>query len=848
MPYPLPLTRTEAYLAYKAGVIQQSDLKPSLAVPRNGIDAWLAYWTGLTTTYPVKNVGKNLFDIDNLEGHHFYNSSTYKPNSENLDWDCSQPIPVESNTTYTISVGLKSGASFTNAQIIYWDANKNGVGSVWGDIRRTLTTGANVSFITIAYNNKVWENAQLEKGSTATAYEPYTGEPLILQEEEAYIAYLCGVINEYPEKCLRRVGAYLRYLISARWGRPDHPLNREELYLSLIKTQVIPSGNPSSDIVIDGTAKAPFVDVKLYGDTFQQSYEGKNLVNTFDMVEVTNSGLAITKGSDGAIIFNGTQTGVCNLRLNVTDYFSGLVGENFTISVATSGVGTWSNFGFKTPNVAIVSTVTPGTPTRTVTLNVSGTNEYWFDLYIANGGTVFTDYKVYIQVEKGSAATSYEPYVGGTPSPNPDYPQPIQTVTGRQVVNVSGKNLFDATATPWVKNIAYNNAGQQNWYGYYGIDEYQPVEASTQYTFSNNLNKPIHYGIAYYNSSKSLISTTTADTTTFTTPANCAYIRFAIESSAAPTWTQLELGSTATVYEPYSSNDYEINLGKNLFNRNDVVNGIPSQSDGSIVSTSSIGRTSGYIPVMANTAYSHTGHPLGWAVVAWYKADKSFIGRVGDVKTVTSPSGAAYARVSCAQGDLDTCQFEAGEPTDYAPYFTPIELCKLGTYQDFIWKDGEDWKVHKEITQKVFNGSEQWSKSIATLNNVYIQVDTSAKKDTAVKSDKLTEYTASYMQVNSVVGIAYNTTGGGEASIRISCGIDGAADIPTFRGWLNRVAPKAYYAKATPTDTVITNQALIDQLDALKQGGAENGTTYIKVNATDPNLPGLLYVEAPKYE
>ena len=59
----------------------------------------------------------------------------------------------------------------------------------------------------------------------------------------------------------------------------------------------------------------------------------------------------------------------------------------------------------------------------------------------------------------------------------------------------------------------------------------------------------------------------------------------------------------------------------------------------------------------------------------------------------------------------------------------------------------------------------------------------------------------------------------------------------------NWVAPLA-----TPTDTAITDQNLINQLNALKQGGAEDGTTYIKVSATDPNLPGLLYVEAPKYE
>ena len=37
----------------------------------------------------------------------------------------------------------------------------------------------------------------------------------------------------------------------------------------------------------------------------------------------------------------------------------------------------------------------------------------------------------------------YEPYVGGIPSPNPDYPQEIRSVVN-PVVKIYGKNLLDA--------------------------------------------------------------------------------------------------------------------------------------------------------------------------------------------------------------------------------------------------------------------------------------------------------------------------------------------------------------------------------------------------------------------
>lgn len=52
-----------------------------------------------------------------------------------------------------------------------------------------------------------------------------------------------------------------------------------------------------------------------------------------------------------------------------------------------------------------------------------------------------------IQVEKGTEATSYEPYTGGIPSPSPEYPQEIKSVgdNGSVVVNVTGANVLEGT-------------------------------------------------------------------------------------------------------------------------------------------------------------------------------------------------------------------------------------------------------------------------------------------------------------------------------------------------------------------------------------------------------------------
>ena len=43
-----------------------------------------------------------------------------------------------------------------------------------------------------------------------------------------------------------------------------------------------------------------------------------------------------------------------------------------------------------------------------------------------------------IQLEKGSVATSYEPYTGGKPSPSPEYPQPIEVTDKPVTITIKG--------------------------------------------------------------------------------------------------------------------------------------------------------------------------------------------------------------------------------------------------------------------------------------------------------------------------------------------------------------------------------------------------------------------------
>lgn len=73
-----------------------------------------------------------------------------------------------------------------------------------------------------------------------------------------------------------------------------------------------------------------------------------------------------------------------------------------------------------------------------------------------------------VQFEKGSVATSYEPYSGGTASPRPDCPQEIESVDWASA-HITGKNLFGGddfkTALSKDSRITINEEGHYASYG-----------------------------------------------------------------------------------------------------------------------------------------------------------------------------------------------------------------------------------------------------------------------------------------------------------------------------------------------------------------------------------------------
>ena len=181
--------------------------------------------------------------------------------------------------------------------------------------------------------------------------------------------------------------------------------------------------------------------------------------------------------------------------------------------------------------------------------------------------------------------------------------------------------------------------------------------------------------------------------------------------------------------------------------------------------------------------------------------------------------------------------------TDYPLDLGNIELCKLGDYHDYIYKDGEDWKVHKATNKVIFDGSESWAQSGTTtdqrqvcyINAVSMQILTGAPRELSLMSGFIFA-TSDYENGGNFR--LYNISSGVVQYLAIAISKDDASSTEEFIEWLGNNPQTFCYPLANPTDTVITDQTLIAQLEAIRTASLQNDTNTITNTATGSNLAG----------
>lgn len=162
--------------------------------------------------------------------------------------------------------------------------------------------------------------------------------------------------------------------------------------------------------------------------------------------------------------------------------------------------------------------------------------------------------------------------------------------------------------------------------------------------------------------------------------------------------------------------------------------------------------------------------------------------------------------------------FEPYQGQSYEINLGDIELCKIGAYQDYIYKSGGKWYLHKEVGKTTFTSNTAWTKHGTTGGNVFMLNNTGfIGYGYGGNAAPALMDTARVIALGSMPDSANGVFGVNNGSqLRVFRGTyDASYTADTFKAEM--VGHYIYGALATPTDTEITNEALIEQLEAILQ-------------------------------
>ena len=328
-------------------------------------------------------------------------------------------------------------------------------------------------------------------------------------------------------------------------------------------------------ITVDDALAYKTFNVTVDGASEQETTTGKNLL-PYPYVDTTKTekGITFTDNGDGTITVNGTATAGVFFQIFATQINQEEIPGNY-ISGSVTGCGvvvahkqdtTYTTLGASSNgNSSLINKETYATG--------------YIELSISQGTTLNNVIvKPMLTLEQD---TDYEPYTGGQPSPNPDYPQEITTLTFDKITRC-GKNMTDISSTSYSQNCTVENSVATtiplNNYGWANIGMTPIIIPAGTYYLSCDIR--LKSGTA---NKMNYLRLTECDFTSVTNPAMTndfqryvfsntvsqqeRYTTFGIQTDAA-TDAVLEIKNIMiskenSEYEPYQATEYTIDLQGN---------------------------------------------------------------------------------------------------------------------------------------------------------------------------------------------------------------------------------------------------------------------------------------------
>lgn len=477
------------------------------------------------------------------------------------------------------------------------------------------------------------------------------------------------------------------------------------------------SGEDTS-LTLTNTANAPLSDIILKGNTSQQKYSGKNLFDKSKALLgywIENEQGDAGKGPDDVFL---------------TDFIP--VFKNVPVYIPATGSARREFYNKNKVGTTYLNNKNAQVFTPT---------EDGFIRVTCKISTVTMDS---LMIYYGTTETDYEPYVGGTASPNPDYPQDIKVVSGNNTIKISNKNLLNGT--------------------------HQTTITANGITITSN-----------------------SDDTFDITGISTSETRFGLITNIDQ--SNLVVGKTYYFYmsEKYNSTNLNVSL---------------------ITHTPSLSYW------IANNAHTIEENQKYNNIVLY--VPKGVTMNYHNIKFMINEGSTAIDYVPNKQ---QVFPISLGS----------LELCKIGNYQDYLYKENDKWYKHKVIDKVQLLSSFGWRQYVGI--NYY----TMSKRK--------------YKYQNYLPCNCFN---------HIICSLFGTDDKPTnniniydyqkdnsstitldeLKTILDTKDVYVYLELITPIEEEITDTTLISQLNELEKAVSYDDTTNI--SQTNANLPFIINAEAFK--
>ena len=339
------------------------------------------------------------------------------------------------------------------------------------------------------------------------------------------------------------------------------------------------------EIHITDSDNGKIQDMMVYGKSNQNQTKGKNLLK-YPYIETTKQsmGITFTDNKDGSINVSGTGTEIAYYNL-----YKNMDGKRLTLASGTyklvaKGRSKCNAF----VNNGVNSVKNEGTFTIT-----DGHNDVWCFIEAPKGLAI--DETIYPMIQLASSTDeSYEPYTGGIPSPNLDYPQEIKSVVnptikllGSNILKIADGEYQDGGVTVTVSNGVVKMKGTANRYLdiLLTVNNKFTFKEGTKIIFSSNNVKGIE------NKNDSYLDFTNNNTIGFSIMSNnlntpyiikemdtkyyfLLFIRCHAGKTYDETWVpQVLIGETITPFKPYTEQTITLPI---------TLNAIPVSSGGNV--------------------------------------------------------------------------------------------------------------------------------------------------------------------------------------------------------------------------------------------------------------------------